>query len=148
VLHTYECRRPALVYKQSGGPDQDRRTTTTSTITERRGNCENVPMVALPVAVVQAVADLLCGRVDELRQAEKRGYSRGVEDTLAAVRRRAEEQYVEPLDVDPPGDWPVVQLGPLPPVDPDLDRRRWPPHGRKRFAEPRPGDFLGRGEVT
>lgn len=48
----------------------------------------------------------------------------------------------EALDVDEPADWPV------PRVDPDLDRLRYPPHGRSRFAEPRSGDYQGQAETV
>lgn len=57
------------------------------------------------------------------------GYRAGWRDGTLAV---------ELLDTDPPQPWPVA-------IDPELDRRRYPPHGRRRFAEPRPGDFLGLG---
>jgi hypothetical protein len=30
----------------------------------------------------------------------------------------------------------------------ELETRRWGPGGRRRFAEPRPGDFIGRGAAA
>jgi hypothetical protein len=62
-------------------------------------------------------------------------YRRGREDTL--------RDSATCLDVDPPGPWPVPALGPLPAIDPELDRLRYPPNGRKQFGEPRPGDYVG-----
>lgn len=73
-------------------------------------------------------------------EAYEHGYTAGA---AAGCREPA-----EPLDTDPPGPWPVRTLGPLPQVDPDLDRRRYPPNGRARFAEPRPGDYKGRPRAT
>ena len=32
--------------------------------------------------------------------------------------------------------------------DAELDRRRWGPGGRERFADPRPGDYPGRGTAA
>ena len=43
----------------------------------------------------------------------------------------------EPMDVDEPASWPQV-------ISPEVDRQRYPPNGRARFGDPRPGDFLGR----
>lgn len=42
----------------------------------------------------------------------------------------------EPYDVDEPAPWPTA-------IDPELDQLRYPPHGRKRFGEPRPGEYAG-----
>lgn len=67
----------------------------------------------------------------------------------AAWQERQEPQPIcEQLDFDQPGDWPARALGPLPRIDPQLDCIRYPPHGRKRFGEPRPGDFHGRRPVA
>jgi hypothetical protein len=60
-------------------------------------------------------------------------YQRGLVDGWAEVGR-------EPLDVDPPRDFPDehdrARMR-------ELDELRYPPHGRKRFGEPRPGDYTG-----
>ena len=52
-----------------------------------------------------------------------------------AFEAARQAEPAEPVDVDEPA-WPQQ-------ISPELDRRRWPPHGRARFAEPRPGDYQG-----
>jgi hypothetical protein len=40
---------------------------------------------------------------------------------------------------------PVARGGPM---FAELERKRWGPDGREHFADPRPGDFPGRGAAT
>lgn len=65
-----------------------------------------------------------------------------------AYEQRQSVPMCEQLDFDEPGDWPVRALGPLPKIDPRLDRLRYPPHGRRSWmAGPdqyhRPGEWVG-----
>lgn len=48
------------------------------------------------------------------------------------------------LDFDEPGDWPVRALGPLPRIDPALDRKRYPPNGRKSWLLSNPRHYRRR----
>jgi hypothetical protein len=63
-------------------------------------------------------------------------------DVDAAYRRGLADGWagVEPVDVDPPRDFPDDQDRAR---MRELDELRYPPHGRKRFGEPRPGDYTG-----
>jgi hypothetical protein len=96
-----------------------------------------------PVTYPQSVVRRVLGRSDErdryiarILAAERAGYQRGLADGREQGARAA--LYGAPLDVDPPKPWPTA-------ISPEVDRRRYPPHGRKRFGEARPGDYPGRG---
>ena len=64
------------------------------------------------------------------REAAASGYERGqVDGYLLAV-----------------ADFKAFQHGAV--RDAELERRRWGPGGRERFADPRPGDYPGRGSAA
>ena len=91
------------------------------------------------VARVLDHADLIV-RGLEIRLASQResyatGYGRGFRDGYERAAAELEDAWREVAD--------RVARGGLPHAE--LESRRWGPGGRERFADPRPGDYCGRG---
>ncbi len=89
-----------------------------------------------------AVSDERDQWLTRLHAAERAAFARG----RAAGRREGYEYAYREMDRR----WveiarPVARGGPM---FAELERKRWGPDGREHFADPRPGDFPGRGAAT